>query len=204
MTAASETSARSTSSATTNATSSPASADGPLLCVSPDGPTTGECGPAARRARTTRSQARSTASAAASTESEADLRALGWISSPQGRRALSCLRTSPASARGLPKSRDAWRALATEWPRPNERLPVLVRLIYAGACGLLPTVTARDYRNPGLKDHPRLSATRGEPLPETFGLPLPAALAGWLMGFPPEWLQCAPSGTQSTRGQRAT
>jgi hypothetical protein len=92
--------------------------------------------------------------------------------------------------------------LATEWPDPNARLPVLLRLIYAGACGLLPTVTARDHKNPGAPDHPRLSAIRGLPLPETFGLPLPTALAGWLMGFPPEWLQCAPSATPSTPGSR--
>lgn len=57
-------------------------------------------------------------------------------------------------------------------------------------------------QNPGRPDHDRLSATRGEPLPETFGLPLPAALSAWMMGFPPEWLQFAPSATQSTRGSR--
>jgi hypothetical protein len=87
-------------------------------------------------------------------------------------------------------------------PDPNERLRILVALIYAGACGLLPTVTARDSKNPGRPDHSRLLATRGEPLPETFGLPLPTALSAWMIGFPPEWLQYAPSETPLTRGLR--
>lgn len=112
----------------------------------------------------------------------------------------SISRTSPASSRGLPKSRAVWRALAIAWPNPNDRLRVLVHIMNAGECGLLPTVVARDYRSPGDPDHPRHLQTRGQPLPEVLGLRLPADFARWMMGFPPEWAQCMPTAMPLTRG----
>lgn len=186
----------------TSATSSPESADGPLPRASPGGRMTAQSGPVPPPAKTTRLPAPYGAFEEASTGPAAPWCDPGWISSPQGCQAMSLLKTCLASPRRLPKSRDVWRALAITWPDPNERLPILVRLIADGESGLLPTVTARDWKNPGRADHARLSSTRGEPLPETFGLPLPTALAGWLMGFPPEWLQSAPMETPSTRGSR--
>jgi hypothetical protein len=83
----------------------------------------------------------------------------------------------------------------------GERLPATVifenvpgiSLIFAGECSLLPTVTARDWKNPGRPDHPRLEASRGEPLPETLGARIDPGLACWMMGYPPGWLECAPA-----------
>lgn len=184
------------------ATGSPASADGRLHCTSPDGPMTVKFGPEARLVRTTALREPCLASAPGSKAPEADLYDRGWLSSQQGALAASISRTCRGSSRRLPRSRAVWRALATVWPDPNERLAILLRLISAGECGLLPTVTARDSKNPGRPDHARLSATRGEALPETFGLPLPTALSAWMMGFPPEWLQSAPLATPSTHGSR--
>ena len=92
------------------------------------------------------------------------------------------------SRRGKVKSREAWRALATQSPDPNSRLLILAHLIHGGVCSLLPTLTARDWKSPGRADHPRLTATRGEPLPETFGEKLSPALGEWMMGFPSGWL----------------
>lgn len=48
---------------------------------------------------------------------------------------------------------------------------------------------------PGDPNHPRRSATRGQPLPETFSSPVPAELARWMMGFPPDCVQCMPMET---------
>ncbi len=181
-----------TSPVTRNATSSPASVDGALRPASPGGRMMSLYGLDPLPARTTLLPALSGVLGAVSMGLGDHWCARGWISSTQGIRAVSLSRMCLASPRRLPRSRDVWRALATAWPDPNERLPILLRLIAVGECGLLPTVTARDWKNPGRQDHARLSSTRGEPIPETFGLPLPAGLAGWLMGFPPEWLQSAP------------
>lgn len=170
--------------------------------ASPDGTTQLRCGPAARPVRTPVLPAPSGMYGQDFPADEQASCAAGSISSKQMTLARSILKMCPVSRRGLPKSRDAWRALATPFPDPNERLRVLVLLISAGVCGLLPTVTARDGKNPGRQDHARLTATRGEPLPETFGLPVTAALAAWMMGYPVGWLTCAPSATRSTHGQR--
>lgn len=69
----------------------------------------------------------------------------------------------------------------------GDRLRELVRLIYAGECSLLPTVTSRDWRSPGRSDHPRLKASRGEPLTETLGCRLSPEFCEWMMGFPVGW-----------------
>lgn len=129
-------------------------------------------------------------------------RGSGSSSSKPVRRRTSTSKTCSESRRGLPKSREVWRVLATTWPNPNDRLRVLVRLISAGECGLLPTVVARDYRSPGDPNHPRQFATRGQPLPEDIGLRIPADFARWMMGFPSEWAACMPTAMRSIRGSR--
>jgi hypothetical protein len=77
--------------------------------------------------------------------------------------------------------------LATEFTDFQSRLERLLLLIRAGECSYLPTVTARDWRSPGRSDHPRLEASRGEPLPETLGCRVAPELCEWLMGFPVGW-----------------
>jgi hypothetical protein len=188
---------------TGNATSSPASADGRLHSESLECQTITRCGPDRRHAQMSVLQAQSGECGADLRESVRHWLDRGLISSTTFCLAVSILRTCPVSKNGFPKSRDVWRKLATAFPDANERLLILVALVYAGECGLLPTVTARDWKNPGRQDHTRITtSTRGEPLPETFGLPLPTALAGWQMGFPNGWLQFAPLAMPSTHGSQ--
>lgn len=175
---------------------------GHLPCALLDYPKLGESGREARRARTTQSPQPSMEGAPAWRESEAALHTDGSISSKHGARKASSSRTSRASTRGSIRSPAAWDSLATEFADPNDRLRMLVRHIYAGESGLLPTLVARDFRSPGDPKHPRRTATRGQPLPETFSSPIPAELARWMMGFPPAWLECMPTETPSTPGSQ--
>lgn len=94
----------------------------------------------------------------------------------------------PLPRRGKPRSREIWRALATELPELSLRLQTLVRLISDGACSRLPTPVCRDYRSPGKPGHGRLQASRGEPLPETLGVRVHPDLCLWMQGFPEGWL----------------
>lgn len=187
---------------TANAISSPVWPDGLLPFASHGLPALTGSGQAARHAKKTLWAPQSTAGASALTEPVADSPTPGLISSKRGARKASASKTSRASARGLPRSPAVWDSLATEYADPNDRLRMLVRRIYAGESGLLPTLVARDFRSPGDPNHPRRSATRGQPLPETFSSPIPAELARWMMGFPVEWAQCMPTEMPSTPGPR--
>ncbi len=178
-----------------NAISSPVSVDGPSPCESRASPARQASGPGVLHARTTASPQPFMGEELDSQVHEADWLTHGSTSSKRANPRASASRTSQASARGLPRSPAVWDSLATECADPNDRLRMLVRLIYAGECGLLPTVVARDFRAPGDPNHPRRFATRGQPLPETFSSPVPAELARWMMGFPPEWAQCMPTET---------
>lgn len=113
----------------------------------------------------------------------------GWLS-----------RTWPGLELGERKSREVWRLLATDFPanRCVCRLRVLVLLTAAGVCSGLPTVTSRDWRSPGSPDHPRLNASRGEPLTETLGCRLSPAFCEWMMGFPVGWTDAAASSPLAT------
>jgi hypothetical protein len=191
------------SEATPNAISSQGLADGPIPSGLPDGMTLDLFGQDRHRVKTLVSRERHGECAAVYLARVQHWLNHGFLSLSDFDQAVSISRMCPVSKNGLPKSRTVWRRLDIVFPNPNKRLPLLLALIFAGECGLLPTVTARDYKNPGKPDHIRVqSATRGEPLPETFGLPLPTALAAWLMGFPPEWMQSAPLEMQSTRKSR--
>lgn len=182
--------------------SSPVSPDGRSPSPSPDGPKTEKYGRAHHRARTIQSGVPCGACAPVSQEIAAALRRLGPIWSAEFGRELCSSKTFREQRNGLPRSRAVWRLLATLYPDRSFRLQLLAHLICVGACGWLPTVTARDYKNVGLPDHKRLRASRGEPLPETIGAQLPAEIACWLMGYPAEWTQCAPMATPSSRKSR--
>jgi len=102
--------------------------------------------------------------------------------------------SSPRAMRnGKPKSRTVWRDLASTAPELSSRLAILVRLISAGECSFLPTPVSRDCRSPGKPSHPRLSGSRGQPLPETLGVRLHPEICEWLMGLPVGWTEMLPS-----------
>lgn len=98
-----------------------------------------------------------------------------------------------ATTNGKPKSRAIWRELAGTQPELSLRLATLVRLISAGECSFLPTPVSRDSRSPGRPSHPRLTGTRGQPLPETLGTRLHPEVCEWLMGLPVGWTEMLPS-----------
>ena len=116
-------------------------------------------------------------------------------SAKKGNIAGLSLNNLPAPRRnGLPRSREIWRQMAITLPEYRSRLQALVHLINAGACSRLPTVTCRDWRSPGDPLHPRLSASRGEPLPETLGMRVSPELCEWIQGFPVGWTDLPSSG----------
>jgi hypothetical protein len=199
---ASLTCSQATSPASRSATSSPASEDGVLLCGSQASRMPPRSGPVVHPAKTIQLRLPYMDAGQVSMALALGSPSSGSNSLKPCARQPSPSKTCPESRRGLPRSRDVWRALATEFPDPNDRLPALVLIISAGECGYLPSVMARDFRSPGDPNHPRQLATRGQPLPEVLGLRLPAAFALWMMGFPREWEECMPPAMQSTRGRR--
>jgi hypothetical protein len=48
----------------------------------------------------------------------------------------------------------------------------------------LPAPACRDWRSPGLRSHKRLSAPRGQQLPEVIGTRIPSPLSEWMLGVP--------------------
>jgi hypothetical protein len=68
---------------------------------------------------------------------------------------------------------------------------------------MLPTPAARDYRSPNLKPYSeRGGGKKGEQLPNVIGGQLNPTWVGWLMGYPPEWVNSAPLAMPSSRKSR--
>lgn len=86
--------------------------------------------------------------------------------------------------RGKPKSLVIFAELADTSPSLSSALATLVRRISAGDATWLPAPVCRDWRSPGKRSHKRLSAPRGQPLPETIGTRLPSSLLEWMIGVP--------------------
>ena len=66
--------------------------------------------------------------------------------------------------------------LAITLPDLSLRLETLVRLTNAGVCSSWPAPVCRDWRSPGRRDHPRLTASRGQQMPEVLGTRVSCAL----------------------------
>src|ERR1700722_18258559 len=77
----------------------------------------------------------------------------------------------PEMRRGKPKSLKIFKLeldhrQGTASADLSSVLRMLVHLIYGGACSWLPAPACRDWRSPGKRSHPRLSASRGQQMPE--------------------------------------
>lgn len=199
-----------------SATSSRASAGGALQLVSPDGPTTVNCGPghapasrSVQRAPAVASTTLGTSGPSGSGLSPSDVLQQSWGSSLRER------------LRGSDWCEVIWKPWATPWgqclskPRARER----------GNCetgiGLLPALTTRDnLLSPSMQKwpfHRRLAPAliardwkscspskrpNSRPLSEHIGGPLNPLWASWHMGFPDVWIRSAPSAMPSTSAQR--
>ena len=93
----------------------------------------------------------------------------------------------PETRNGKPKSRAIFAGLATTIPELNLRLATLVRHIQGGACSYLPAPVCRDWRSPGVRSHPRLKASRGQPMPELIGTRISSELYEWMLALPVKW-----------------
>ena len=93
------------------------------------------------------------------------------------------------------------------WPTPTAPGPHQVgRIEEWGGSGnplrMLPTMTARDFRAPGLPERrEERAAERSLPLTEVIGGMLNPPWVEWLMGFPIGWTDCDVSGTRSSRNR---
>lgn len=100
----------------------------------------------------------------------------------------------PAMRRGKPKSLTIFADLAATSPGLNSALATLVRRISAGECTYLPAPACRDWRSPGDRSHPRLTAPRGQQMPEVIGTRISSPLYEWMLGVPAKWTEpSAPS-----------
>jgi hypothetical protein len=71
------------------------------------------------------------------------------------------------------------------------------------AVRMWPTPAHRDYRYPNAKSYEeRGGGKKGEQLPNAVGGALNPTWVAWLMGYPEEWVSCAPSATPSSRKSR--
>jgi hypothetical protein len=95
--------------------------------------------------------------------------------------------------RGKPKSLKVFPRLVATSADLSSALATLVRLIFAGECSFLPAPACRDWRSPGLRSHPRLTASRGQQMPEVIGTRISSHLYLWMLGLP----------TNSTTAQKA-
>ncbi len=90
----------------------------------------------------------------------------------------------PETRHGKPKSVTVFPTLDSTSQDLSSALVTLVRRIFAGECSWLPAPTCRDWRSPGARSHPRLTASRGQQLPEVIGTRIPSRLLEWTLGVP--------------------
>jgi len=190
-------------------TSSPAWGDGLTHSVSPDGPTTGRSGPA--HARVNRSA--QPESEKASPTNDTSGRSSATSSASDVLQSFLESRLRPR-LNGSDLCEVIWKPWNTPWGQCLFRPRARVRSIHAKDFSLWQTPRARgdaggrrwrdgDARN--LEDQARMFALlRGLSEQETALLSMSPMFCGRLMGYPPEWLNCAPSATPSTRARQSS
>jgi hypothetical protein len=112
---------------------------------------------------------------------------------PPARPVLVCGRRQLRTTQRHPSTMDA---ALRESKRKGENNSIAT----AVASRMWPTPASRDYRFPNKKPYcERGGGTKGEQLPNAVGGALNPTWVAWLMGYPPEWVNCAPSAMPSSR-----
>lgn len=177
---------------TINATFSPASAAGLSPCGWRDGQTTDQCGPGHAHVSRFRSQ---DAGAASPTTATSGQRGFASSRSADLQRSLE----SKLRVRGFGSTRFSmtWRVSVTPAQRQICRLHASALRTLGSDCGLWPTPRASrggpDYAKR------RRSRTGINLATAVGGMPNPKWIA-WLMGYPEQWNNAAPTATPSCRG----
>jgi hypothetical protein len=105
------------------------------------------------------------------------------------------------SAWGSTKCSLTWKVSATPQGRLLFRLVPLALTTNEPGCGLLPTLTARDFKSDSCSPEYRAkrdAMTMGKTLPWTLGGLLNPPWCESFMGYPPGWTELEPSETPSS------
>ena len=178
-------------------------AAGPTLSGSQDGQTTDLSGPAPVPV----SRSRSRASNAASPTS-----AISGLSGTDSSRSDDLQRSLASRLLPLLNGSDlcevTWKRWATPWGQCLSRPRARVRTTFGTDIGSWPTPRAEKiggYSSPGYRPTLQqvvIADTNGSSVPTENRGALNPEFVCWLMGYPQEWVNCAPSEMPSTRGRR--
>ena len=189
--------------ATRNVISSPALAAGPTLSGSQDGQTTDTSGPAPVLASRSRSRA---GDAASPTSVTSGLSGTNSSRSDDLQRSLAS-RLLPLLI-GSDLCEVTWKPWVTPWGQCLSKPRARVRTTFGTDIGSWPTPRAEKidgYSSPGYGPTLQqvvIADTSGSSAPMENRGALNPEFVCWLMGYPQEWVNCAPSETPSTRGRR--
>lgn len=201
-----------TSRTSPSATSSPASASGPWHFAAPDGQMTDLFGLVPVPANLTPRQAKDLGLLTSGTYGPPGT---GSSASASLSKSLVSRFRTPLSTAGSTSSELIWRQKITQSGRCYFDLQTLVPRLKGSAPTLLPTVSAREWRDSS-QAHILARLDRGDGVakricalspqlrssPEIVGLN--PSFAAWTMGLPSAWVDCMPSATRSTPKRRAS